>query len=162
MLFPICRKKVSGDKPLPRSVRFETLYAPGTVEAVSYTAGREVSRAKLETAGQPAKIRLIPEKTEMQADGHDLIYVAVEITDAEGRIVPDAELPLTARLSGAGVLAGFGTGNPVTAENYMDERTVTWQGTAQAVLRAGYDPGTLTLTVSGENLPEETVELQIV
>ena len=67
------RKQVSGERPLPCSVRFEAVYEPGKVEAVSYTDGREVSRAVLTTASLPARLRLTPEKTAMKADGHDLI-----------------------------------------------------------------------------------------
>ena len=62
------------------------VFALGLTEAVSYTDGREVSRAVLETAGPAVLIRLTPEKTSMKADGHDLIYVDVEVTDRDGRL----------------------------------------------------------------------------
>ena len=155
----IGRKTVSRERPLPRSVRFETVYTPGTVEAVSYTGGAEVSRTVLMTSGNPAMIRLKPEKTCMKADGHDLICVWAEITDREGNPVPDAAIPLTAHVSGPALLAGFGTGNPVTAEDYTDEQTTSYQGSALAVVRAGYESGEICLTVSGEGLPETKAAL---
>ena len=148
----IGRKTVSRERPLPRSVRFETVYTPGTVEAVSYTGGAEVSRTVLMTSGNAAMIRL-------KADGHDLICVWAEITDREGNPVPDAAIPLTAHVSGPALLAGFGTGNPVTAEDYTDEQTTSYQGSALAVVRAGYESGEICLTVSGEGLPETKAAL---
>ena len=153
------RKQVSGERPLPCSVRFDTVYEPGKVEAVSYTDNREVSRAVLTTAGRPARLRITPEKTAMKADGHDLIYVNIEVVDQQGNRVPDAEVPLTASVSGPALLSGFGTGNPVTEEDYMDRETRTYRGTAVAILRAGYEPGQIVLTVSAENLPEEKLML---
>ena len=157
----IGRKPVSRDGEMPGSVCFETVYRPGRVEAISYTGSAEVSRAVLETTGAPARIRLLPEKEQMQADGHDLIYVNIQIEDAQGRVVPNAEIHLSAEAAGSGWLAAFGTGNPVTAENYTDGNTVSWRGRAQAVLRAGYDPGSLSLTVSADGLAAETVRLDV-
>ena len=66
-----------------------------------------------------------------------------------------------AETAGAGGLAAFGTGNPVTAEDYTDGNTISWRGRAQAVLRAGYDPGSLSLTVSADGLAAETVRLDV-
>ena len=54
----IGRKEVSRERPLPCSARFETVYRPGRVEAVSYTEGQEVSRSALETAGPAVRLRL--------------------------------------------------------------------------------------------------------
>ena len=157
----IGRKPVSMERPLPCSVRFETVYEPGIVEAVSYSDGREVSRAVLTTASRPARLRVTPEKSAMKADGHDLIYVNIEVVDQQGNRVPNAEIPLAANLSGPALLSGFGTGNPVTDEDYTDRKTRTCQGTATAILRAGYEPGWIVLTVSGEGLPEEQLKLSV-
>ena len=148
----IGRKPVSHDRPLPGSVRFETVYRPGTVEAVSYTGGKEVSRTQLKTSGLPAGIRLVPEKTVMKADGHDLIYIGVEVVDQTGEPVPDAAVPLLAAVSGPAVLAGFGSGNPVTDEDYTDGETVSFRGRATVILRAGSETGPIRLTVSGEGI----------
>ena len=148
----IGRKKVSTERPLPHSVRFDTVYRPGTVVAVSYRDGKEVSRDTLETTGAPSGIRLIPEKTEATADGHDLIYVAIEIVDRDGRVVPDAEVDLIAKVEGAFTLAGFGSGNPVTEEDYTDSSAVTYRGRAMAILRSGYEEGGCTLTVEADGI----------
>ena len=154
----IGRKTVGRERPLPCSVRFETVYVPETVEAISYTDGQEVSRAVLKTPGPAAQIRLLPEKTTVKADGHDLIYVGIEIVDQNGVVCPDAAVPLTAEVSGMAALAGFGSGNPVTDEDYTDHCTVTFRGRAMAILRAGYEKGQIGLKVSGEGLAaEETV-----
>lgn len=153
----VARKPVSQERPLPNSVRFETVFCPGKIEAVSYTDGTEVSRDVLETTGKPVHIRLVPEKKQMKADGHDLIYVGIEVTDANGSIVPNANIALSVTLTGNAALAGFGSGNPITDENYTDKDAVSYRGTAMAILRAGYESGEVTLTVSGEGMTESVV-----
>lgn len=155
------RKAVYKERPMPNSVSFETLYEPGKVEAISFCGGKEISRGELVTAGTPAKILLKPEKTEMKADGHDLIYVGVEIQDKDGNVVPNAEIVLTAKAEGCAVLAGFGSGNPITEEDYTDEQAVSYRGRAMAILRSGYETGSVCFAVSGEQLSEAELELEV-
>jgi len=156
------RKAVSKERPMPNSVSFETLYEPGKVEAISFCGGKEISRGELVTAGAPAKILLKPEKEEMKADGHDLIYVGIEIQDKDGNLVPDAEIALTAKAEGCAVLSGFGSGNPVTEEDYTDERAVSYRGRAMAILRSGYEKRSVCFTVSAEHLLTAELELQVI
>ena len=148
----IGRKRVSTEKPLPRSVRFDTVYQPGCVVAISYQDGKEISRDTLETTGAPLGVRLIPERSDALADGHDLIYVAVEIVDRDGHVVPDAEVSLHAKVTGACTLAGFGSGNPVTEEDYTDSSAVTYRGRAMVILRSGYDEGKCSLSVTADGI----------
>ena len=143
----IGRKPVSKERPFPYSVRFETTFQPGEVIAVSYQNGKEVSRATLVTTGSAQRIRLVPEKSVMAADGHDLIYVNIEITDRDGRVVPDAAVALRANVSGAGRLAGFGSANPITEEDYTDSETVSYRGRALLIMRAGYESGTCSVEI---------------
>ena len=152
----IGRKQVSKERPLPNSVRFETTYQPGRVVAVSYQGGKEISRAELATTGAPAHLRLVPETMEACADGHDLIYVGIEIVDQEGRVVPDAEVKLEASVAGACMLAGFGSGNPITDEDYTDALATTYRGRALAILRTGYEAGSSKLIVRADGF--ETAE----
>ena len=155
------RKKVSFERPYPCSVRFEAAYAPGTLEVVCYRGGVEVSRDTLETSGAAAALRVVPEKTALAADGHDCVFVGIDVVDSEGRVVPDASVALTAALTGPAALAGFGTGNPVTEELYTDEHTVTFQGHATAVLRSSYASGAVTLRITSEACGSAEVTLNV-
>ena len=146
---------------LPQSFLFAAVYEPGVVEAISYVGGQEVSRGKIETVGAPCALRLKADKDSIAADGHSLAYVAVEVVDAEGRVVPDAALPLTAELAGEGlVLAGFGSGNPVTAENYTKGSFTSYRGRAMAVVRSEYAVGEAVLTIQAEGLEAVCISLK--
>lgn len=149
------RKKVSLEKPLPNSVSFETEYVPGIVEAISYEKGSEVSRDKIVTTKAPHSLRLIPEKKEMKADGHSLIYVGVEVIDEDGNVVPDAKISLKAELASKDkgtTIAGFGSANPVTEDNYTDGDTTSFRGRATVILRSGYENEIVTLKISANGL----------
>ena len=153
------KKPVDKDGKLPNSVRFDTVYTPGKVEAISYKDGREVSRAALVTSGKPAKLVVSPEQSKMNSEGREIAYVNIDVVDADGLVVNDAAIELKAEVSGCGYLAGFGTGNPITEENYTDDMTVTYHGHAQAIIRSTHEIGKTSLTVCGEGLEPVTVEI---
>ena len=131
------------------------------MEAVSYTDGKEVSRTVLKTAGKPASIRLTAQTASLKADGASLCYVHAELIDAEGNVVPDDDMLLTAEVTGAAELLGFGSGNPITEENYSKGRFMSFQGQGQAlaVLRAGYEAGEVRLTVAAEGIGTAEITL---
>ena len=147
---------------MPGTFLFCITYQPGTLEAVGYVNGQEVSRGILKTAGTAKKIRLTAEKEFLRDDGESLAYVWAEIVDGEGCVAPDAAVKLTAEVSGEAELLGFGSGNPVTDENYQKGSFTTWQGRALAVLRAGCEKGEVKLTVraDGFELTEITLPIQ--
>ena len=147
---------------MPRTFLFHTVYEPGTLEAVSYRDGQEVSRARIATAGMPEKIRLVPETDVLKSDGESLAYVRVELTDAAGVIVPDAAVRLCAEADGAACLQGFGTGNPITEDNYTRGECVSFRGAALAVLRSGYEPGETRLKVTAEGLGAAEITLPVI
>ncbi|MCQ2494894.1 MAG: DUF4982 domain-containing protein [Lachnospiraceae bacterium] len=152
----IDRKPVNQERPvnygdtMVNSVKFTTVYTPGTVQAVSYKDGVKVSRDILSTTKAAAKIVLVPEKTELKADGHDVAYVNIDVLDEDGNVVPDAAVELTAKVEGSGYLAGFGTGNPVTDEDYTNAETVSYRGHATAIIRSCNAEGGITISISSE------------
>lgn len=154
------RKPVEKERPLPLSARFETEYKPGEVVAVSYRDGKEIGRDRLITTGEPAGIRLIPEKSALKADGHDLTYIGIEITDRDGNVVPDAAVLLKAEVTGTGYLAGFGSGNPITEEDYTDDKAGTYRGRAMLIVRSGYEKGKCEIRVSADGFEAVTEELK--
>ena len=149
------RKAVNKAKPekqgdaIAYSAKFETVYTPGVAEAVSYKDGVEISRDVLTTTKAAADIVITPEKTELSADGHDVLYVGIDIVDEDGMLIPEAAVELSAEVEGAGYLAGFGSGNTITDEDYTDDKTVTYRGHAMAIVRSGYESGELVIKVRG-------------
>jgi len=64
-------------------------------------------------------------------------------------------------VTGAAELMGFGSGQPVTAENYTAGRFTTYHGRALAVLRAGQNPGEARLTVQAEGIGEKEIVVPV-
>src|SRR4029079_17450610 len=64
----------------------DVAYEPGELKAVAYRNGRKLGSAVLRTAGEPAKLRLTPDRKSLTADGDDLSYLLVEATDRDGNV----------------------------------------------------------------------------
>jgi beta-galactosidase len=154
-----------GRKPAGKENRFtaqfDLNFEPGTLEAVSYTAGKKVSSDLLKSAGVAAGIRISQEKVELAADGQSLCFAVVEIVDADGNIVPTAEFKATATVEGVATLAAFGAGRPQTTENYAKGEFTSYKGKLLAIVRAGYESGLSVLTVSIEGFEAVSVDIPV-
>ena len=154
---------------------FQVPYEAGVLTAVSRRKGSsaagdgngsadsaELSRCELKTTGAPASIALSPERTVLAADGQSLSYVEVAILDADGNLVPDAQISLSAGLESEGArLAGFGSAAPVTEDNYTSGKCISYHGKAAAVVRAGYEECSAVLKVTADGLPEAQCSIRI-
>ena len=107
---------------------FQTTYQPGVLEAISFdVAGAEIAREYLVSASGEKQITIIPEEREIRADGQDLAYINIQITDGD-RIpwmMEDQKLSVT--VEGAGKLLALGSGNPETVEKFSDTSFTTYQ-----------------------------------
>ena len=112
--------------------RFRTPYRPGTIDAVAYRDGTEVSRSTLRSATEP-RLRLTAESAAITADEQGLAFVAIQIADDAGvvEMLEDDDVRVT--VSGAGELAGLGSASPTTTQSYADASTRTYHGRALAV-----------------------------
>lgn len=142
---------------------FEVTYEAGTLTAISYQDGQEVSRDEVKTVGEPVGLKITMEKNQIAADGESLAYGIVEIVDAEGNWVPTAEDTLAkVSVEGAASLAGFGTGRGQTEENYTKGEFTSFEGRWQVILRAGTEAGEAGVHVEAEGLEAAEVKVTIV
>ena len=81
-------------------VMWRVKYESGTVKAVSRKEGKTVAEQEIRTAGEPAQIRLSPDRSTIQADGKDLSFITVEILDKDGNLCPNAENDVTFAVEG--------------------------------------------------------------
>jgi len=74
--------------------------------------------ARVETTGDPDHISLIPDRTEVNADGEDLAVVTVAVVDKQGRPVPDADNDISFTVEGGSII-GVGNGDHSSHERDM-------------------------------------------
>ena len=154
----VAKGKVKEDKIVFKNI----VYTPGTLEAVAIDAsGREVGRAVLTSAEGDMKISLKPEKTELSANGQDLCFVDIDLVGENGETISSKDQKLTVKVEGPATLQGFGSARPHMAENFYSDTHTTFYGKALAAIRAGYEAGSVKVTVSGEGLEDQSFEIEI-
>ncbi len=67
---------------------WEVPYEPGKLEATGKTADGKTVSVAVQTAGEPAKITLSPDKKVLKANRQDLSYVTAQVVDANNIPVP--------------------------------------------------------------------------
>jgi hypothetical protein len=149
--------KVVGTKKLSEAVngilRWEIPYESGTLEAKgSDESGRELCHYALQTAGPPARIELLPDKPQLQADGKDVSQVEFRIVDAQGVRVQDAGTEVTFALAGPARLLGIGNGDVNSIEDCKTLKHRAFQGRGLAILQTIAKPGDITLQASAPGL----------
>jgi beta-galactosidase len=108
------------------------------------------------TASEPAGIRLIADRKTIDLD--DLAYINIEIIDAEGNVVPNADIPLQLEISGQGTLAGAGNACPNRPASFQQPACTTFKGKALAILRSNDKKGIIKLKVKANGLkPAEVI-----
>ena len=138
---------------------FTLPYQPGTLRAEGVTEEGQPVSVSLSTAGEPCQIRLTADKSTFLADGQDLIYVTVEILDRNGLVCPDAAIPLTATVKGAGSLLSFASADLKDTDVYTDAHCTTWKGRALLAVRSSAKSGSVSVTVKGDGLSQNQLTL---
>jgi len=137
-------------------------YQPGTLEAVGYKNGKEVSRYKVETTTEPVKIQLTADRNAIAGDGWDAVPVSVEVVDAKGRHIPTANLPIEFEISGAGKIIGLGNGDANSHEPDKGNKRSLYNGWAQVILQSNLNSsGNVVLTAKCGNLQQASISINV-
>jgi beta-galactosidase len=142
---------------------FSVPYRPGELSAIAYDGtGRELGRDTLLSAGSELHLRAEPECKSLRADGTDLAYIPITLTDDAGILRPLADREVTVHVSGAGTLLGFGSAEPITEEGFSTDRHSTYYGRALAVVRAGLEVGDITVMMSARDCASSTLKIPVI
>ena len=147
-----------GTKQVSRETEFKAVfsvpYKAGTLRAEA--GGESVT---LKTAGEPARLRLTPDRTVMAADGQSLTFITVEVLDKQGTPVPEAAIDCEAIVKGAGNLLAFASADLKDTEPYTSPRTKTWKGRALLVVRSTQKKGSVSVSIKSA-LPTASLSLK--
>jgi beta-galactosidase len=132
-------------------------YAPGAIEARGYKDGKVVMTANRETTGAAAKLVMTADRREVSADGEDVAMFAVEVQDAQGRVVPITDNEVTFRISGDGKLIGVGNGDPTDHGSDKGKSRKAFSGLCMAVVQSTKNAGKITVEVTSPGVAPASV-----
>jgi len=150
--------------PFEYRLRWDAVvYTPGTLEVVAYKNGKEWAEDRAETAGPPERLEAEADRTSIRADGYDLSFVTVRVTDLDGRIVPRADNRIRFTVEGPGEIVATDNGDPTSFELFTSPERNAFNGLALVIVRGRRgEPGAITLSASSNGLASATVAIQTV
>jgi beta-galactosidase len=137
-------------------------YQPGSLRAVAYQNGNQVATDEVRTAGAPARVNLIADRTVIKDDSEDLSFITVRIEDKNGTLCPQADNLVHFYVSGAGEIAAVDNGNAATEEPFQADHRKAFSGMALLIVRSKpKESGRIRITAKSVGLAEDTVELTL-
>ncbi len=141
----------------------DVVYQPGTLKVVAYKNGKRWATDVVKTAGAAAKLILKPDRARISADGRDLSFVTITVTDRHGVTVPQADNRIRFEIEGPGEIVAADNGDPADFESFQSHDRKAFNGLCLVVVRSqAGQPGTIKLHVASAALKGETFILKSV
>lgn len=127
-------------------------YEKGEIKVVVYDKqGNKAGEKTVKTAGKPAKLQLTADRSTIAADGCDLAFITVSLTDKNGTLCPDADHSLEFKVTGAATFNSVCNGDATSLEVFTEPTMRLFHGQLVVVVQASTAPGKATLTVRDKN-----------
>ncbi len=156
--------RVVGTRSLTESTNGELTwdlpFEPGVLKATGLRDGAAVREFRLETAGPPARIELLPDRLDPLSSDRSIRHAEFRVVDARGVRIPDAADLLEFTVAGPGAIIGLENGDLNTPEPYGTKRTKAYHGRGLVILRVTGPSGDITLRATGVGLQEGTTTLK--
>ena len=111
-------------------------------------------------SGPASSLRCVPESTRVRASTESLVFIPIEVLDAQGRLVSDAGIELTAASDGEAHVQAFGSANPIDAASVIDAKATSFRGRALLILRSTGKAGKARVQLSTPGLQSTTTTVE--
>ena len=160
----VLNDRVIGIKKLSEAVNgvlhWQVPFEPGVLKAVGRADGRVVCDYVLKTADSAKRIELLPNATQVRANGKDICHVEFRIVDENGVRVPNGESEVAFEITGPASIIGIGNGDLDNVEDCKANQHRAFQGRGLAILQSATVPGTVTLKATAPGLDSASITLQ--
>ncbi|RQW04602.1 DUF4982 domain-containing protein, partial [candidate division KSB1 bacterium] len=134
------------------------IYEPGELKAIAYKEGNKIGEAVVKTAGEPAYLKLTPDRSKIAATGEDLCYILVEAFDKKNNPCPKAENLVRFKIDGPATIAGVGNGNPQSLEPFVADYRKLFSGKAMLIIRSkAGEKRKINVIATGDGMKQATV-----
>jgi beta-galactosidase len=154
--------KSQGSKTVDPSVsklQWSVTFATGTLQAKATKGGAVVATDTIKTAGAAAALTLKADRASITADGRDLSFVEVDIVDAQGVVVPQANNKIDFTISGPGALVGLDAGDSTNHDSYKGTSHAAFSGKVMAIVQSTATAGKITLKASSGSLTASSADI---
>ncbi|MDE6339198.1 MAG: DUF4982 domain-containing protein, partial [Muribaculaceae bacterium] len=138
---------------------FPVTYSPGELRAEGVSADGSTENFIIKTAGNVARLRATPDRSNLRADAGELAYVVIEAIDENGTPVTIADNDVKVTVKGNAELIGLGNADIKDEDPYYDSDHKLWRGRGLAVIRSNGHPGSASVRIDSPGLKPVNVKL---
>jgi beta-galactosidase len=111
-------------------------YEPGELKVVAYKNGQHWAEDVVKTTGPATALTLTPDRAAIKADGQDLSFITVAITDKDGLTVPRSKNSIDFEISGPGEIVATENGDATSLVPFQSRQRDAFNGLALAIVRS--------------------------
>lgn len=139
----------------------EVKYEPGELKVVAYKNGKKWAENFVRTTGEPIKLEASVDRDEIHADGKDLAFITLRVTDKNGLTVPNANNPIKFEIDGPGEIVATDNGDPTSLVPFASHEREAFNGLALVIIRSKQgESGSITVMAKSPGLEEARVVIK--
>ena len=141
----------------------DVVYQSGTLKVIAYKNGKEWAADEVKTAGEPAKLKMGPDRSTISANGRDLSFVTVTVTDKHGVTAPRADNQIHFEIEGPGEIVATDNGDPTSFESFQAHDRKAFNGLCLVIVRGmPGQSGKINVTAIADGLKAGTASIKTV
>ncbi|WP_308991261.1 beta-galactosidase GalB [Mariniflexile litorale] len=114
----------------------DIIYQPGELKAVAYKNGKEWAENSVKTTQDASKLIANADRSNIHADGKDLAYITVQITDENGLVVPTSNNLIEFSIQGPGDIIATDNGDASDLTTFISKKRKAFNGFALVIVRS--------------------------
>jgi beta-galactosidase len=137
----------------------DVIYQPGELKVVAYRNGQKWAEDVMKTAGKAERLEVTANRDTLTADGYELSYITVRITDRDGNTVPRTGNKVSFSIEGPGVIVATDNGDATSHESFQAAEKKAYNGLCLVIVKAGKSSASFTVTASSKGLKPASVKI---
>ena len=114
---------------------------------------------EIKTAIAAQKLVLKADRAHVRADGRDLSFITVKVTDKEGNFFPSAPTLVKFTVTGEGFVAGVDNGSETSMESFKASQRTTFNGLCLLVVQSKGKKGKIHVKAVAEGMGVAEMDL---
>jgi beta-galactosidase len=138
----------------------DVVYEPGELKVVAFKEGKVWANDVVKSTGEAYALKATADRNEIFADGKDLSFITIEITDKDGLMVPRSNNTIEFSIEGPGEIVATDNGNPMDMVAFPSNTRDAFNGMALVIVRAkAGGSGIITLSARSGGLKHSQVKI---
>jgi beta-galactosidase len=140
----------------------DVVYQPGELRVVAYRNGEKWAEDAVRTTGKASMLTASADRSSVNPDGYDLIYVTVRIEDKDHFLVPKSNNLISFSIEGPGKIVAVDNGDATSHQPFQASSMTAYNGMCLVIVKAEKGAtGSFKVNAASKGLKGASVEVGI-